>query len=111
MNEKSPFKTYYVSGVWINAEGSVSDYCIHQYSDLGISGMKKVTKEQLFGLLTKHGIVVYVLNWNYNKGCFVHGQEVKLIQGVTINTVPPAEEHQELKHLIRLDWFYPMESF
>lgn len=98
-------KTYFISGIWTDSEGNPTDYCIHQYSDLGVSRMKKISKERLIGLLTRFGIYAYVFIWDYNKGRFVQGQQVDLVQGISINTVPPIDDHKGLKHLIRLNWF------
>lgn len=102
---KTTLKTYFISGIWTDLEGNATHYCVHQYTSAGVSKMKKLTREQLFGVLTRVGTAVFVFTWEYKKGCFTQGQEVKLVQGVTINTVPPKDEHRDLKHLINLAWF------
>ena len=95
---------YFISGAWMDDKGNPSHYCVHQLLEAGITKGKKLSREQVIGILTRYGKTVYLLQWDYEKGKFAQGLQVQLVQGVSINTVPISDDHLELKHIINYDW-------
>ncbi|MDR6968185.1 hypothetical protein J2X31_002200 [Flavobacterium arsenatis] len=98
---------YRISGVWKDAQGTITHYGFHTVTSTGVTRAVKKSKATAIQLLETSGNSATTWVWNY-KSCFwTVGENVEVVNASTgkyLRTNPDSKETNNLGHLINYDW-------
>lgn len=106
MKTGNPVSAYYISGVWLEG-GQVTHYAVHRFTNPGVSGITKATKEDVIKVFESRGLPFYTWEWDYQMGYFQKGERIilhEVFNSKILWTVSRNDSRKNLKHLISYSW-------
>jgi len=70
----NPHTGYFITGVFIDIT-EVTHYVVHKHLDPGVTGGRKMSKQEVIELIETSGLPVFVWLWNYEEGRFLLGKQ------------------------------------
>jgi hypothetical protein len=98
---------YRISGVWKDANGTITHYAFHTVTTTGITRATKTTKVQAVLLLESKNNNAVTWIWDYSNASWKIGEKVQVVDGSNgkyLRSNPDNKLTDNLAHLINYDW-------